>query len=74
VVRLDGLLLHDAGDSAACDCELTLFQGDQPLHSTRANDYGGFTFEAVAIGMYRLKIALPDADQWLDRVPVGITG
>jgi len=68
------LLLHDADDSAACDRELTLFQGDTPLYSTRANGYGGFTFEAAAIGMYRLKIALPDAEQRLERVPARITG
>jgi hypothetical protein len=56
-VAVDGLILHEAAaPDVVAGCHVALLACDAPVHTTRTDDLGNFTFESVATGTYALEI------------------
>ena len=69
---MDGLVVHaEARPDIVANRDVRLLMGDVPVQATRTDDLGGFTFEAVAAGTYRLEIALSDTVVVVEHLPVG---
>jgi hypothetical protein len=70
-VTVDGLVLDEsASPTAVAHRDVRLLAGDALVQDTRTDNLGGFTFEGVAAGTYRLEIALSDQVVVVENLPV----
>lgn len=68
---LDGLLAPEDDALVVADAAVTLTAADGANRDASADEWGNFTFEAVAPGAYRLEIALGDGVITIDDLPIG---